>query len=300
MSDGLLGREARPRRGQEASRLRDIGVVVVYSTNTEQRRPVRSKTEIAMAHLQLAVQSVSRTYRGGHRALSDINLDLRPGVLGLLGPNGAGKSTLMRILATLDSPTSGSVSWDGGDIAVQPNPLRAVLGYLPQDFGVYEALDAREFLGFLAAVKGLSGKQARLRVDACLDMVGLADTGDRRLGQFSGGMRQRAMIAMALSCDPDLLIADEPTTALDVTIQAEILELLRELVTDAGMSLVFITHDLAVLSQIATHGVVLAHGKVVEAGPVAQLLSDPQNAVTQGLLRDATATLWRPEGGARA
>ena len=170
-----------------------------------------------MAHHQLAVHSVSRAYRGGHRALSDISLDLRPGVLGLLGPNGAGKSTLMRILATLDSPTSGSVTWDGGDIAVQPNPLRAVLGYLPQDFGVYEALDAREFLGFLAAVKGLSGVKARHRVDACLDMVGLADTGDRRLGQFSGGMRQRGGIAQALLNDPALLIVDEPTVGLDRT-----------------------------------------------------------------------------------
>ncbi len=101
---------------------------------------------------------------------------------------------------------------------------------------------------------------------------------------------------MALACRPRLLIADEPTTALDVTIQAEILELLLSLVEDDGMSLVFITHDLAVLSQIATHGVVLEDGRVVETAPVSTLLSAPSSRVTQGLLRDATATLWRPGG----
>src|SRR5690606_7948269 len=114
--------------------------------------------------------------------------------------------------------------------------------------------------------------------------------------QLSGGQRQRVAVAMALVARPRLLIADEPTTALDVTIQAEILELLRDLVDDAGMSLVFITHDLAVLSQIAEFGVVLEHGKVVESAPVSTLLTSPSSPVTQGLLRDATATLWRPEG----
>ena len=101
---------------------------------------------------------------------------------------------------------------------------------------------------------------------------------------------------MALACRPDLLIADEPTTALDVTIQAEILDLLLSLVEDDGMSLVFITHDLAVLAQIATHGVVLENGRVVESAAVADLLSHPSSEITRGLLRDATATVWRPGG----
>ena len=116
--------------------------------------------------------------------------------------------------------------------------------------------------------------------------------------QLSGGQRQRAAIAMALACRPRLLIADEPTTALDVTIQAEILDLLRSLVTEEGMSLIFITHDLAVLSQIATYGVVLERGRVVEHAPVSALLTAPSSPVTQGLLRDATATVWRPGGDA--
>ena len=118
---------------------------------------------------------------------------------------------------------------------------------------------------------------------------------DRYPHQLSGGQRQRVAIAMALACRPRLLIADEPTTALDVTIQAEVLKLLLGLVTDEGMSLVFITHDLAVLSQVATHGVVLEHGRVVEQAPLSTLLSAPASPVTQALLRDAVATLWRAD-----
>src|SRR5699024_6696013 len=115
--------------------------------------------------------------------------------------------------------------------------------------------------------------------------------------QLSGGQRQRAALAMALANDPELLIADEPTTALDVTIQAEVLALMTRLADERGMSLLFITHDLAVLAQIATHAVVLKRGRVVESGDVDTLLTAPAHEVTRGLLRDATATTWRPDGG---
>jgi len=121
-----------------------------------------------VTNCQLSLESVSYRYPGGHSAVSDLSLDLGPGILGLLGPNGAGKSTLMRILATLARPTAGKVTWNGIDIAAEPNSLRVALGYLPQDFGVYSALSAREFLAFLAAVKGLSGIKSRERVDSRL------------------------------------------------------------------------------------------------------------------------------------
>ena len=230
-----------------------------------------------MLPCQLAVHAVSRAYRGGHLALSDISLDLRPGVLGLLGPNGAGKSTLMRILATLDSPTSGSVTWNGQDIVAQPNPLRAVLGYLPQHFGVYEALDAREFLGFLAAVKGLSGKHARVRVDACLDMVGLADIGDRRLGQFSGGMRQRVGIAQALLNDPALLIVDEPTVGLDPDERMRFQHLITDL---AGDRLVILsTHIVSDIEASASSIAVLAAGQLRFHGTPGELIAKARGHV---------------------
>src|ERR671912_779734 len=137
---------------------------------------------------ELALEGVGYRYSNGHQAVSEVALSLGPGIVGLLGPNGAGKSSLMRVLATLARATAGRVLWRGEDIARKPDALRRELGYLPQDFGVYEALSAREFLAFLAAVKGLPARNAAARVDECLAMVGLADVADRRLGTYSGGM----------------------------------------------------------------------------------------------------------------
>lgn len=219
----------------------------------------------------LVVDSVGYRYPGGHDAVSGIDLQLQPGILGLLGPNGAGKSTLMRILATLTKPTSGSVSWNGTDIAAKPDPLRATLGYLPQDFGVYQSLSAREFLGFLAAVKGLGGKQARARVGECLEMVGLAETGDRRLGEFSGGMRQRVGIAQALLNDPQLLIVDEPTVGLDPEERMRFRHLLTDL---AGDRLVILsTHIVSDVEASASALAVMAAGRLRFHGSPGELLA---------------------------
>src|SRR5262249_50236187 len=157
----------------------------------------------------------SKHYRRNLWGLRDVSLDVGPGVLGLLGPNGAGKSTLMRILATITRPSSGEVFWDGQDIALHPNDLRAVLGYLPQDFGVYPHLNAMEFLTYLAAIKGLDRKAARHRIDELLQILNLVEVCRRPLGGYSGGMKQRIGIAQALLNDPQLLIVDEPTVGLD-------------------------------------------------------------------------------------
>ena len=168
-----------------------FGVVDPYSTVTAgmgQRMGTRMST------CTLELNDVGFRYKGGHDALSNVSLRLERGIVGLLGPNGAGKSTLMRILATLAKPTRGRVQWNGDDIASRPDPLRRTLGYLPQDFGVYPMLSAREFLAYLSAVKGISARRAAARVDECLAQVGLADVADRRLGAFSGGMRRKLEI----------------------------------------------------------------------------------------------------------
>ena len=158
-----------------------------------------------MSACTLYPDDVGFRYKGGHDALANVTLKHERGIVGLLGPNGAGKSTLMHILATLAKPTRGSVHWNGEDTASRPDPLRRTLGYLPQDFGIYPMLSAREFIAYLSAVKGVSAKSAAARVDACLAQVGLADVADRRLGELSGGMRQRVGIAQALLNDPKLL-----------------------------------------------------------------------------------------------
>jgi ABC-type multidrug transport system ATPase subunit len=165
--------------------------------------------------VQLVIESVSKRYRKGVEALRDFSLTLQPCVLGLLGPNGAGKTTLMSILATITKATEGRVLWNGVDIAREPDALRVVLGYLPQDFGVYPNLTAVEFLEYLAAVKGIDARAARRRIGELLELVNLNDARKRPLGSFSGGMRQRVGIAQALLNDPQLLIVDEPTAGLD-------------------------------------------------------------------------------------
>src|SRR5512138_687581 len=142
-------------------------------------------------NMQLVIDNVGKQYRRDFWGLRNFSLALEPGVLGLLGPNGAGKSTLMRILATVTKPTEGRVLWNGTDIARSPDPLRGVLGYLPQDFGVYPNLNAVEFLEYMAAIKGLDGQATRQRIDELLQVVNLTEARKRPLGGFSGGMKQR-------------------------------------------------------------------------------------------------------------
>jgi ABC-type multidrug transport system ATPase subunit len=248
---------------------------------------------------------VSYRYPGGHSAVSELSLDLGPGILGLLGPNGAGKSTLMRILATLARPTAGKVTWNGADIAAEPNALRVALGYLPQDFGVYSALSAREFLAFLAAVKGLSGALAAERVDSCLSLVGLNEVADRRLGEFSGGMRQRVGIAQALLNDPTLLIVDEPTVGLDPEERMRFRHLLTDL---AGQRLVILsTHIVSDVEASATALAVMSKGQLRFHGTPEQLLAQAEGHIWEWTLAPerlaevrekfvVCASLRRPDG----
>ena len=208
----------------------------------------------------LTLENLGFRYPNGHVAVSDFSLDLKPGILGLLGPNGAGKSSLMRVLATLNKPSSGRVLWKGGDIAKQPDALRTELGYLPQDFGTYPALSAREFLGFLAAVKGLPRKLSAERVQWCLTQVGLIDAADKPLSSYSGGMRQRVGIAQALLNDPKLLIVDEPTVGLDPEERLRFRHLLTDL---AGHRLVILsTHIVSDIEASASEIAVMGQGKL--------------------------------------
>jgi ABC-2 type transport system ATP-binding protein len=221
--------------------------------------------------MQLTVDNLSKNYRGGVKALQNVQLSLRPGVLGLLGPNGAGKSTLMRILATITEASSGRVLWNDRDIARNPDALRRVLGYLPQDFGVYPNLSAIEFLDYLAAVKGIPAAAARQRISELLALVNLADAAKRPLGGYSGGMRQRVGIAQALLNDPQLLIVDEPTAGLDPEERVRFRNLLSEL---AGERIVILsTHIVSDVEAVATDIAILAHGQVLAHGVPEALLS---------------------------
>jgi ABC-2 type transport system ATP-binding protein len=241
--------------------------------------------------LLLEIDHLNKTYKGGAVALNDFSLRLRPGVLGLLGPNGAGKSTLMNILATVTRPTSGSVKWNGEDVGLRPNVLRQVLGYLPQDFGVYPNLNPVEFLNYLAAVKGLSQSAARKRIDELLDLVNLADARKRPLGSFSGGMRQRVGIAQALLNDPQLLIVDEPTAGLDPEERVRFRNLLSEL---SGERIVVLsTHIVSDVEATATSIALIAQGSLVVHATPEELLGKVEGQVWEWILPSAELTAAR-------
>jgi len=211
--------------------------------------------------MQLAVQGLGKQYSRNFWALRGFNLELESGVLGLLGPNGAGKSTLMRILATITQPSEGQIFWNGTDIARQPNALRQVLGYLPQDFGVYPNLNACEFLDYMAAIKGLEVRAARQRIDELLQLVNLTDAAKRPLGGYSGGMRQRVGIAQALLNDPQLLIVDEPTAGLDPEERVRFRTLIADL---SGERIVILsTHIVSDVEATATSIAIMNKGRLI-------------------------------------
>jgi ABC-2 type transport system ATP-binding protein len=214
--------------------------------------------------MRLAARELSKTY-GRKRAVDRLSLDLGPGVVGLLGPNGAGKSSLMRVLATVTRPTGGTVTWNGRDVVAHPDPLRRALGYLPQDFGVYPHLSAREFLTYLAAATGLDARSAKGRIAELLQLVNLADVGRRPLGGFSVGMRRRVGIAQALLNDPQVLILDEPTAGLDPEERTRFRELLADLGRDRIVLLS--THIVSDVEAIAGRVLIVAGGRLLYDGP---------------------------------
>ena len=223
----------------------------------------------------LRIESVSKRYAAGNYGVRDVSLELKSGVLGLLGPNGAGKTTLMQMLATISRPTSGRILLDDVDIFVQPETLRRRLGYLPQDFGVYDNLTAVEFLEYFASLKGIS---SRRRVREMLEMVNLHTVANKVLGGFSGGMKQRLGIAQALINDPDLLIVDEPTAGLDPEERVRFRNILSDI--GAGKLVILSTHIVSDVESAATEIAILKEGRLVAF------------AVPEALLQRAAGKVW--------
>ena len=232
--------------------------------------------------LTLDIQGVGKQYTRTFWGLRDFNLELTTGVLGLLGPNGAGKSTLMRMLATITKPTTGRITWNGADIARFPDELRAVLGYLPQDFGVYPNLTPVEFLEYLAAIKGLDGRTARNRIDELLQVVNLTDARKRPLGGFSGGMKHRVGIAQALLNDPRLLIVDEPTAGLDPEERARFRNLLSDLSSERIV--ILSTHIVSDVEATATMIALINKGCLLRYAAPETLLQELEGQVWEWIV----------------
>ena len=219
----------------------------------------------------LQINNLSKTYPNGVKALNGINLEITNGMFGLLGPNGAGKSSLMRTLATLQEADSGTANLDGIDILNQPEELRKVLGYLPQEFGVYPGITAEQLLDHMAILKGIiNSKERKQLVDYLLDKVNLYEKRKKNVKSFSGGMKQRVGIAQALIGNPKLIIVDEPTAGLDPGERNRFYNLLSEV----GKQVIVIlsTHIVDDVRELCTKMAIMNTGQIVYQGT-------PQNAI---------------------
>jgi ABC-type multidrug transport system ATPase subunit len=221
----------------------------------------------------LELVDVSHVYPNGTRALDNVTLSIPHGMYGLLGPNGAGKSTLMRNIATLQTPTSGTIRFDDIDVVAEPERLRRTLGYLPQDFGVYPRVSAYDMLDHMAVLKGIGSAADRRRtVERLLVQVNLWPVRKRALAGFSGGMRQRFGIAQALIGNPELIIVDEPTAGLDPEERNRFLNLLAEI--GENVVVILSTHIVDDVSDLCPRMAVLAAGKIqLEGAPLALIQS---------------------------
>ena len=226
----------------------------------------------------LEITSLSHTYANGTVALNDVSLSIPRGMYGLLGPNGAGKSTLMRTVATLQSPTAGSIRFGDIDVLAEPERLRRTLGYLPQDFGVYPRVSAYAMLDQLAVMKGITGRSERKAVvETLLNQTNLWAVRNKTLAGFSGGMRQRFGIAQALIGNPELIIVDEPTAGLDPEERNRFLNLLAAI--GDNVVVILSTHIVDDVADLCPRMAVLADGKLQLEGKPADLIASTRGKV---------------------
>ncbi len=224
------------------------------------------------AKVILSIQRVGKRYKNGFWGIKEIDLELNHGVFGLLGPNGAGKTSLLRIIATITQPTTGKIVWNDTDICKNPQQIRKVLGYLPQDFGVYPNLSPIEFLEYMAAIKGIYGSAARSRIDELIHQLNLVDVQKRPISKISGGMKQRVGIAQALLNNPKVLVVDEPTVGLDPEERIRFRNLLSDLAGDRIV--IFSTHIVSDIEAIAVKIAILSQGSLLIQAPPEVLLGE--------------------------
>ncbi len=226
--------------------------------------------------MEIKAENLTRKF-GAKRAIDDLNFTLPEGVYGLLGDNGAGKSTLMRILVAIDHQSNGKVTLDGRDIFQMNDDYRNLVGYIPQDFEVYPAFTAREFLEYMGALKGLSKRELKNKVPEVLQFVNLEDVGDKKVKTFSGGMKRRAGIAQAIINDPKILIFDEPTAGLDPHERIRFSNIISEMGKDK--IILFSTHIISDIEAITTQVIILNRGKIQKQGNVQKLLAQIEGKV---------------------
>ena len=226
--------------------------------------------------MSLSIKNVSKKYNG-KTVLQDVDLSFSNGVYGILGANGSGKTTLMKIITTIQRPTKGKVYFNGEDIYSQGDRYRDILGYLPQNVGVYGDFTAEKFLLYMAALKGITGGKAKKRVTELLEMVGLEEQRKSKIGTFSGGMRQRVGIAQAMLNDPKVLVVDEPTAGLDPKERIRFRNLISSIASQRTVLLS--THIVSDIEYIAKEIIVIQKGSVIHQGAPKYLLETIKDKV---------------------
>lgn len=211
--------------------------------------------------MEITLVNISKSYKNT-KAVKDVNLTLTNGITALLGTNGSGKTTLLRIITTVLKPDSGSVFFEGNNIVEDGDDFRAVLGYLPQNFGYYKELTTLDFMLYLSSLKGLDGKTAMQKTEELLEFTGLADVKKKKIKTFSGGMIQRLGIAQALLNDPEVLVLDEPTSGLDPKERIRFRKLLEKI--SKNKIIIYSTHIISDISEIANRVLLMNEGVIAE------------------------------------
>lgn len=214
--------------------------------------------------MELELKNISKQWSKDKSGVKGLSMTINKGVLGLLGPNGAGKSTLMKMITTMYKPTLGSILFDGIDITKKPNSIRQVLGYLPQDFGIYPNLNAFEFLEYMAAIKGIGGSNLKNRIHDLIASVNLIEVAKAPVGSYSGGMKQRLGIAQALLNNPRVLILDEPTVGLDPEERVRFRSLVDDLANDCIV--ILSSHIVSDIVSIADEVAIIQNGELLVKG----------------------------------
>ncbi|NQX43044.1 ABC-type multidrug transport system, ATPase component [Pedobacter steynii] len=233
----------------------------------------------------LEIKNLTKKYNKQKTGLSNFSMTMEKGVLGLLGPNGAGKSTLMKIISTISKPTHGTIFLNGEDIVKNPDTIRKILGYLPQDFGVYPNLNAYEFLEYIAAMKGVGGSGLRKRIDMLLDGVNLTAAAKQPIGSYSGGMKQRIGIAQTLLNDPKILIFDEPTVGLDPEERVRFRQLISEMASDA--IIILSSHIVSDIESIADEVAIMKTGTLIGKAIPSEIIKRIENKVFETVISNA-------------
>lgn len=231
--------------------------------------------------MELQVEQLSKSYRK-KEALREVSFALRAGIYGLLGENGAGKSTLMRLIATVDFPTKGSVRCDGKDIFLMDEEYRGLIGYMPQNYNVYPGFTAKDFLEYMGVLKGIPREKLKSRIDEVLAFVNLSDVADKKVKTFSGGMKRRIGIAQAVINDPKILILDEPTAGLDPRERIRF----SNIISDMGKDKIVLlsTHIVSDIEAIAGELIVIKKGRILETGNVDALVQKVRGRVWEAVM----------------